>query len=98
MTHDLKIERQFADAVHEGRKTFEVRRNDRGFNAGDRIRFNVVEQGAAFAFAVGGHPLNGAVYRITYVLSGWGLEDGYVAFSIEPDREQPAGVTDHADE
>ena len=84
MLHDLKIERQFAYAIHEGRKTFEVRRNDRGFNAGDRVRFTVVEQGVATEFVCKDHPLNGAVYHITYVLSGWGLEDGYVAFSVAP--------------
>lgn len=33
MTHDLKIQKQFADAVLDGRKTFEVRSNDRGYNA-----------------------------------------------------------------
>lgn len=84
MLHELKIEKQFADAVLDGRKTFEVRRNDRGFNAGDLVRFEVVEQGAAFVLRCGNHPLNGEVYRIGYVLSGWGLEDGYVAFSIAP--------------
>lgn len=87
MTHDLKIERQFAYAIHEGRKTFEVRRNDRGFNAGDRVRFTVVEQGVATEAVCKDHPLNGAVYNITYVLSGWGLKEGYVAFAIAPDYD-----------
>ena len=84
MLHDLKIERQFADAVLDGRKTFEVRKNDRGFNAGDLVRFEVVEHGVATTFCCGDHPLNGEIYRIGYVLSGWGLEEGYVAFSISP--------------
>ena len=88
MTHDLKIEKQFADAVLDCRKTFEVRRNDGGYNAGDTVRFTVVEQGAAFNLTRRDHPLNGAVYRIGYVLSGWGLKNGVVAFSIEPCREQ----------
>ena len=92
MTHDLKIQKQFADAVLNGRKTFEVRRNDRGYNAGDLVKFTVVEQGAAFNLICGGHPLNGAVYRIGYVLSGWGLKNGFVAFSIEPYREQTTEV------
>lgn len=92
MTHDLKIQKQFADAVLNGRKTFEVRRNDRGYNAGDLVKFTVVEQGAAFNLRCGGHPLNGAVYRIGYVLSGWGLKNGFVAFSIEPYREQTTEV------
>lgn len=31
--HELKIRGDFADAVLEGRKTFEIRENDRGFQA-----------------------------------------------------------------
>lgn len=30
------------------------------------------------------HPLNGKEYEITYVLSGWGIENGYVALGIVP--------------
>ena len=89
MLHELKIEKQFADAVLDGRKTFELRKNDRGFNAGDLVRFEVVEHGVAFTFRCDDHPLNGEVYRIGYVLSGWGLEEGYVAFSIAPVYGEP---------
>lgn len=31
MIHRLKIEEPVADAIHDGRKRFEVRKNDRGF-------------------------------------------------------------------
>lgn len=89
MLHELNIERQFADAVLDGRKTFEVRRNDRGFNAGDLVRFEVIEHGAATTFRCEDHPLNGEMYRIEYVLSGWGIEEGYVAFSIAPAYDEP---------
>ena len=89
MLHELKIEKQFADAVLDGRKTFELRKNDRGFNAGDLVRFEVVEHGVAFTFLRDDHPLNGEMYRIGYVLSGWGLEEGYVAFSIAPVYGEP---------
>lgn len=34
-THDLKVWPQFFDAVADGVKTFEVRRNDRGFERDD---------------------------------------------------------------
>lgn len=36
--HDLKIERVFFDDVDDGRKRFEVRRNDRGFAVGHLLR------------------------------------------------------------
>lgn len=78
MVHELKIREPFADAVVEGSKRFEIRENDRGFNAGDLVRFQAVDDhGMKVA-----HAINGKLYEITYVLSGWGLENGYVAFGI----------------
>lgn len=35
--HELKILRPFADAISRGEKTFEVRKNDRNFEAGDIV-------------------------------------------------------------
>jgi len=78
MRHYLKIEKPFADAVVEGRKTFEVRRNDRGFNAGDTIVFQCVGGNVELK-----HKINGRVYKIAYVLSGWGLREAFVAFGIK---------------
>lgn len=37
MNHDLKLTPPYFQAVMEGRKTFEVRQNDRGFQAGDSV-------------------------------------------------------------
>lgn len=37
MHHDLKIDESFFVAVLDGRKTFEIRFNDRGFQAGDTV-------------------------------------------------------------
>lgn len=37
MTHHLKIWPQYYEAVRDGRKTFEIRKNDRGFQAGDMV-------------------------------------------------------------
>lgn len=35
-THTLKIQKQYADAVLNGTKTFEIRKNDRNFKVGDK--------------------------------------------------------------
>ena len=37
MNHVLKITPAYFQAVQEGRKTFEIRHNDRGFQAGDTV-------------------------------------------------------------
>ena len=78
MIHRIKLLETFADAVLDGRKNFEVRENDRGYQRGDLVEFLVVNK-------VGNrvnHPLNSKLFEITYVLSGWGIKDGYVVFGI----------------
>ncbi len=37
MNHELKIWPQFYHAVREGKKNFEVRKNDRAYQAGDSV-------------------------------------------------------------
>lgn len=80
MTHEIKILESFADAVASGEKTFEVRENDRGYKKGDKIKFKVVDY---HGFYVYGHELTEHKYEITYVLSGWGIKDGWVVFGIK---------------
>lgn len=62
-THRLKIFVKYADAIMGGAKTFEIRKNDRGYKVGDKIVFDVVtNEGYAVGEATR-HPLNGEVYR-----------------------------------
>lgn len=82
MTHELKIRQCFADAIVRGDKTFEIRENDRGFQKGDLIKFKVVSD-TPLGLAPEGHFIEKPVYIITYVLSGWGLKDNYVALGIK---------------
>lgn len=82
MTHKIKIDEPYADAIVDGRKAFEIRRNDRGYNAGDKVEFTVIDGCMRIP-----HYLNGKVYDITYVHSGLGLENGYVVFGIKPQAE-----------
>lgn len=67
-THRLKIQEQYADAVLNGTKTFEIRKNDRGYEVGDKIVFDVVTNEGYAVGAAARHPLNGAAYRIDYIL------------------------------
>lgn len=80
MTHYIKIQECYADAIMEGRKTFEVRLNDRGYNSGDYVCFLVFDREG---YRKPKHRLDGEVFRITYVHSGLGMQDGYVVFGIE---------------
>ena len=78
MVHKLKLREEFADAVYSGEKNFEIRENDRGFQKGDTVEFDVRDKNGFMAT----HPLGRERFVITYVLSGWGLKDGYVVFGI----------------
>ena len=78
--HCIKLHRNFADAVHNGLKTFEIRKNDRGYQAGDGFFFTVVDDDGHSVE----HPVAQVAYRITYLLHGYGLQDGYCVFGIEP--------------
>ena len=78
--HVLKLSEEFADAVLHREKTFEVRKNDRGFQKGDEVKFIVVDNLGLYHV----HPREDMAFRITYVLSGWHIDPEYVVFSIVP--------------
>lgn len=80
--HKVKIYESYADAVLSGEKTFEIRHNDRGYQKGDRLRFRVVTDECS-AFDIQEHGLNNAEYEITYVHSGLGMDNRYVALAIK---------------
>jgi hypothetical protein len=82
--HILKLNSNFAMAVLKGLKTFEIRKNDRGFQTGDHIIFKVVDDSGREQ----SHELNNIDYVITYVLSGWGIQEGYVALGIRKGRKR----------
>ena len=87
-THRLKVFIKYADAIMNGTKTFEVRKNDRGYEVGDKIVFSVVSnEGISVGDAVR-HPLNGATYRIDYIFDDFeGLAQKYVALAISKEYE-----------
>lgn len=82
-THDLKLNTEFCDAVLSGEKTFEVRKNDRGFQTGDLIRF-IPTDGTVREHTK--HEISGHTYKITYILNGWGIKNGYVVLGIREER------------
>lgn len=85
MIHKIKLNQEFADDVFVGFKNFEVRFNDRNYQVGDVVKFTVVDNDGNII----DHPASLKLFKIMYVLEkGWGLKDGWCAFSIfETDEE-----------
>ena len=77
--HDLKCWPEYFEMVKAGLKKFELRRNDRDFNVGDTL--NLHEWDPDLKKYTG----KKLVAKVTYMLRGpaFGLEDGFVAMSIE---------------
>jgi hypothetical protein len=82
MTHKIKILEQFAIAILKGDKTFEVRENDRGYQKGDILHFVPIDE-----LGVRSSDIAEFEATVTYVLSGWGLKEGYVALGIKLRKE-----------
>ncbi len=78
MTHKLKLQKEYADAVLSGDKSFEIRFDDRGYQKGDYIQFNVI--GGIYEV---NHKLNDKIFVITYILHGWGLQENWCALAIK---------------
>ena len=83
-THNIKLNIAFCDDVLTGRKPFEIRQNDRGYQAGDYIKFTPVDE---HCFVIK-HEIQNKIYEITYVLNGYGLKEGYVVFGIKEVEEK----------
>jgi hypothetical protein len=79
MTHELKTLPAYWDAVKRGEKTFEVRRDDRGFQKGDVLELVRTElQWSDIARST-------LRCEITYILTGgqFGIEPGYVVMGLK---------------
>lgn len=86
-THELKTDPEVFDAVHRGEKTFEIRKNDRGFQTGDALVLReTLHTGAEMA---NGAPLvyTGRIAEryVTHMLEGpvYGLAEEWVIMSIK---------------
>ncbi|PEC62928.1 DUF3850 domain-containing protein [Bacillus toyonensis] len=75
MLHNLKINKEFFSPVVEQIKTFEIRRNDRGFQVGDKIVLNEWDDRNK---QYTGKKVNG---EITYI-TNYEQKENYVVFSF----------------
>jgi hypothetical protein len=75
--HELKTWPVLFDAIINGEKTFEVRKNDRDFRSGDVVLLR------EFDPSFNGYTGRARYFTIGFVLEkGFGLEEGYCAFSL----------------
>ncbi len=82
--HDLKINPNYLDRILAGTKLFEVRKNDRDFQAGDEILFREYAP-PKYAHDQGMFGERFVEVRITYVLHyPEALKEGYVVLGIQP--------------
>lgn len=86
MIHYIKIQAKYYARKLDGLKPFEIRLNDRDYQVGDKIVFEVIEdESGPFVCYEQNY------WLITYVHSGLGLEDGYVVMTTvqENKKENP---------
>lgn len=80
--HELKCWPELLEPIIEGRKTFEVRKNDRDYKVGDRLWLRGWDPNAE-AYTDREHTL-----VVTYVLRGgsFGIADDHVVMGLRPFR------------
>ena len=75
MIHELKLQQPFFDDVFYNKKEFEVRKNDRNFKVGDRLKLvEFPSDKPRFVLKV-----------VKYILGGgqYGIENGYVVLGLK---------------
>ena len=83
--HELNIKHEYLVDIVMGRKTFELRKNDRDYQVGDLIRFIDIKQsdsdGCDYVYID-----KDTLYKITYVLKDvpqYGLDKDYCILAIK---------------
>lgn len=82
--HELKIAPEYFEPVFEGKKTFEIRKDDRGYQVGDLLHLKEFDDEAFTG--------NSVLAEITY-LTAFNQEPGYLVLAIkEPGFEVLNGL------
>ena len=84
--HELKILHEYLVDVDLGKKTFELRKNDRDYQVGDLIHFIDIREDKPTSKGIEPYIDDNQLYRITYVLKDvekYGLDKDYCILSIK---------------
>ncbi len=87
-THELKTWPAFFEAMLSGAKTFEARKDDRGFKVGNRLRLREWAPRDSIHSALGDYSGRELLVEVTYVLRGsldnrkTGIAEGYCVMGI----------------
>lgn len=75
--HELKIKQKYLNDIMGNNKSFEIRKNDRGFQAGDILHLKAIDEdtGEYTGFEI--------FVQVMYIHYGLGLEDDYVCMAIK---------------
>lgn len=91
-THELKTVPPYFQEVLDGKKPFEIRKNDRDFKVGDTLRLREYRPVDSLSVETGytGRELDA---EVTYVLQSevFGLKDGYCVLGIKRPLFVPEG-------
>ena len=68
MIHKVKIKSEYLNSIIDGKKTFEIRKNDRGYRLGDRVRMS---DGDRYL-----------IVRIKYI-SDYEQKENYIVFAFD---------------
>lgn len=97
--HELKLDLKYYYSVESGLKTFEIRKNDRGFTVGDTLALTAFHNGR-YARVFGSNFVNDIpkhrnvsqqeattiFFDVTYI-TNYEQKDGYVVMGIVPSRK-----------
>ena len=84
--HELKIKHEYLIEVVMGRKTFELRKNDKDYQVGDLIRFIDIKQSNSNNRDCDIYIDEDDLYKITYILKNvpqYGLDKDYCILAIK---------------
>ena len=73
--HELKIRKEYYEAILSGKKTFEIRKDDRPFHEGDYLMLKVYENNTFTGEKI--------ICKVSYIYRGELCKEGYCVMSID---------------